>query len=33
MRSESHPKLILVDGVGFFMSSYICIPPISYGPY
>jgi hypothetical protein len=30
MRSESHLELIPVDGVGFFMSFYICIPPISY---
>jgi hypothetical protein len=29
MRSESHLDLILVDGVRFFMSFYICIPPIS----
>jgi hypothetical protein len=30
MRSESHLELILVDGVRFFMSFYICIPPIRY---
>jgi hypothetical protein len=29
MRSESHLELIPVDGVRFFMSFYICIPPIS----
>jgi hypothetical protein len=29
MRSESHLELIPVDGVMFFMSFYICIPPIS----
>jgi hypothetical protein len=29
MRAESHLKLIPVDGVMFFMSFYICIPPIS----
>jgi hypothetical protein len=28
-RLESHLELILVDGVGFLMSFYICIPPIS----
>jgi hypothetical protein len=33
MRLESHPELILVDGVGFFMSFYICMPPISCGAY
>jgi hypothetical protein len=33
MRSESHVELILVDGVRFFMSFYICIPPISYRFY
>jgi hypothetical protein len=30
MRVESHPELIPIDGVGFFMSFYICIPPISF---
>jgi hypothetical protein len=30
MRSGSHSELIPVDGVGFFMSFYICISPISY---
>jgi hypothetical protein len=29
MRSESHLELIPADGVGFFMSFYICIPPIN----
>jgi hypothetical protein len=29
MRAESHLELIPVDGVRFFMSFYICIPPIS----
>jgi hypothetical protein len=29
MRAESHLELILVDGVRFFMSFYICIPLIS----
>jgi hypothetical protein len=29
MRSESHLELIPIDGVRFFMSFYICIPPIS----
>jgi hypothetical protein len=29
MRVESHLELILFDGVRFFMSFYICIPPIS----
>jgi hypothetical protein len=33
MRVESHLEHILVDGVGFFMSFYICIPPISYRAY
>jgi hypothetical protein len=33
MRAESHLKLIPIDGVGFFMSIYICIPPISCTPY
>jgi hypothetical protein len=33
MRSKSHLELIPVDGVGFFMSFYICIPPISYRAY
>jgi hypothetical protein len=28
MRSESHLQLIPVDAFGFFMSFYICIPPI-----
>jgi hypothetical protein len=29
MRAESHLELIPVDGVRFFMSFYICIPPIN----
>jgi hypothetical protein len=29
MRVERHLELILVDDVRFFMSFYICIPPIS----
>jgi hypothetical protein len=33
MRAKSHLELILVDGVRFFMSFYICIPPISCGFY
>jgi hypothetical protein len=33
MRSESHLEFILADVVGFFMSFYICITPISYGAY
>jgi hypothetical protein len=33
MRSESHLDLILVDVVGFFLSFYICIPPISCGAH
>jgi hypothetical protein len=33
MRAESHLELILVDGVRFFMSFYICIPPISCRSY
>jgi hypothetical protein len=33
MRAESHLELILVDGVKFFMTFYICIPPISCGSY
>jgi hypothetical protein len=33
MRSESHLELIPVDGVRFFTSFYICIPPISYRSY
>jgi hypothetical protein len=33
MRSESHLELILVDGVRFFMSFYIYIPPIRYRSY
>jgi hypothetical protein len=33
MRVESHLELIPVDGVRFFMSFYICIPPISCGSY
>jgi hypothetical protein len=33
MRAESHLELIPVDGVGFFMSFYICIPPISWRSY
>jgi hypothetical protein len=33
MRAESHFELILVDGVGFFMSFHICMPPISCRAY
>jgi hypothetical protein len=33
MRAEGHLELIPVDGVMFFMSFYICIPPISYRAY
>jgi hypothetical protein len=33
MRAESHLELIPVDGVRFFMSFYICIPPISCRAY
>jgi hypothetical protein len=33
MRSEIHLELIPVDDVGFFMSFYMCIPPISCGAY
>jgi hypothetical protein len=33
MRAESHLKLIPVDGVRFFMSFYICIPPINCRSY
>jgi hypothetical protein len=33
MRAKSHLELILVDGVRFFMSFYICIPPISCRSY
>jgi hypothetical protein len=33
MRPESHLELILADGVGFFMSFYICIPPIRCRAY
>jgi hypothetical protein len=33
MRAESHLELIPIDGVEFFMSIYICIPPISCGDY
>jgi hypothetical protein len=33
MRSESHLKLIPVDGVRFFLSFYICIPLISCRSY
>jgi hypothetical protein len=33
MRSESHLELILADGVGFFMSFYICIPLIRCRAY
>jgi hypothetical protein len=33
MRSESHLELILVDGVRFFISFYICIPPIRCKSY
>jgi hypothetical protein len=31
MRSKSHLKLIPIDVVEFFMSSYIGIPPINWG--
>jgi hypothetical protein len=33
MRAESHLELISVDGVGFFMNLYICIPLISCRSY
>jgi hypothetical protein len=33
IRAKSHFELILVDGVEFFRSFYICIPPISYRAY
>jgi hypothetical protein len=33
MRSESHLELIPIDGVGFFMSFYICIPLVSCRAY
>jgi hypothetical protein len=33
IRAESHLELILIDGVRFFMSFYICIPPISCRSY
>jgi hypothetical protein len=33
MGSENHLELIPVDGVKFFMSFYICIPPISCRAY
>jgi hypothetical protein len=33
MRSESLLELIPVDGVKFFMSFYICIPPIRCRAY
>jgi hypothetical protein len=33
MRAESHPELIPVDGVRFFMSFNICISPISCRSY
>jgi hypothetical protein len=33
MRAESHLELIPIDGVGFFMSFYICISPISCRSY
>jgi hypothetical protein len=33
MREEGHLELIPVDGVGFFMSFYICIPIISCRVY
>jgi hypothetical protein len=33
IRAESHIELILVDGVGFFMRFYICIPPIRCRAY
>jgi hypothetical protein len=33
MRAKSHLELIPDDGVEFFMSFYICIPPISCRSY
>jgi hypothetical protein len=33
MRAEGHLELIPIDGVGFFMSFYIHIPPISCKSY
>jgi hypothetical protein len=33
IRVESHLDLIPIDGVRFFMSFYICIPPISCRSY
>jgi hypothetical protein len=33
MRSESHLELIPIDAFGFFMSFYICIPPIRCRAY
>jgi hypothetical protein len=33
MRLENHLELNLVDGVGFFMGFYICIPPIRCRSY
>jgi hypothetical protein len=33
MRSKSHLELIPVDGVRFFMSFYLCMPPVSYKSY
>jgi hypothetical protein len=33
MRSEIHLELILPDGVGFFMSFYICMPAIRCKAY
>jgi hypothetical protein len=33
MRLKSHLELILVDAFGFFMSFYICIPPIIWMAY
>jgi hypothetical protein len=33
MRSKIHLELIPVDGVGLFMSFYICIPPIRCRAY
>jgi hypothetical protein len=33
MRLERHLDLILVDAFRFFMSFYICIPPIRWRAY
>jgi hypothetical protein len=33
IRAESYLELIPIDGVRFFMSFYICIPPISCRSY